>query len=340
MKILVTGGAGFIGSNFIRHILNERAEVEIVNLDSLTYAGNLENLAAIKSPRLSFVRADIREQKVIRAVIDEGKFDAVLNFAAESHVDRSIAGPEQFLTTNFLGTANLLEVSRNAAIKCFVQISTDEVYGSVSEPGKTGEAAQLDPSSPYAATKAAADLLVLSYRRTYGLPVAIVRCCNNYGPFQFPEKLIPLMICNAMEGEALPVYGDGLHVRDWIYVEDACRAIAAVLFHGQVGSVYNIGDVASRTNLQVVRAILGELRLSEELVRFVKDRPGHDRRYAVDSSKIRRELGWEPRIDFVEGIKRTVRWYQENRRWVERCRNGEYQKYYARHYGAKVATTV
>ncbi|MBI4466562.1 MAG: dTDP-glucose 4,6-dehydratase [Acidobacteria bacterium] len=336
MKLLVTGGAGFIGSNFIRYLLGEHADAAVVNFDKLTYAGNLENLAAFAArpefrSRYRFVRGDVADPEAVAAVCGEG-FDAVINFAAETHVDRSLEDAAPFLRTNVVGTQTLLEAARRLSMQRFVQVSTDEVYGSAPDGVAFREDALLHPSSPYAASKAAADLLVESYVRTYGFPALILRCSNNYGPYQFPEKLIPLTIANALEDKPLPVYGDGLNVRDWIYVEDHCRAIQRALLQGRVGEVYNIGGVALRTNLEVVRTLLGLLGKPESLITFVEDRPGHDRRYALDSTKLRQELGWLPCHSFEEGIEQTVRWYRSHSDWLARCRSGAYRDYYERHY--------
>ena len=334
LRILVTGGAGFIGSNFIRYMLLHHPDVYIVNLDKLTYAGNLENLADVGegSPfasRYLFVQGDISDQALVESVFRES-LDAVVNFAAETHVDRSIEDPYPFLRTNVLGVQVLMEAGRRHNLSRFLQVSTDEVYGSAPVGVTFSEADPLHPSSPYAASKAAADLLVLSYNHTFGFPAVIVRCSNNYGPYQFPEKLIALMIANALEDKSLPVYGDGLNVRDWIYVEDNCRAIARVLESGRAGEIYNIGDVAPRTNLEVVHSILRLLAKPESLIRFVQDRPGHDRRYALESSRLRCELGWSPAVSFQEGLCLTVKWYIEHVDWLGRCRNGSYRDYYHR----------
>ena len=336
MKLLVTGGAGFIGSNFIRYLLTEHADSVVTNLDRLTYAGNLENLADISDDpccekRYRFVQGDIAEAEALGPLFREG-FDAVVNFAAETHVDRSIESAAPFLRTNILGTHALLEVARRHGVERFVQISTDEVYGSAPAGVSFTEQAALRPSSPYAASKTAADLLVLSYVRTYGFPAVVLRCSNNYGPYQFPEKLLPLMIANALEDKPLPVYGDGLHVRDWIYVEDHCRAIQRALEEGRVGEVYNIGGVAQCTNLEMIRTLLGLLSKPESLIAFVEDRPGHDRRYALDSTKLRQELGWSPCHTLEESLKRTVQWYRSHPQWLANCRSGAYRNYYQRHY--------
>ncbi len=334
MNILVTGGAGFIGSNFIRLLLDE-SEQRIVNLDLLTYAGNLANLAGLEQhPRYRFVRGDIGDRALVAELLTTEKIDAVVNFAAESHVDRSIDAARVVLETNTLGTQALLEVAADQQITRFVQISTDEVYGSLGAQGRFTETSRLRPNSPYAASKAAADLICRAYHQTFGLPVMITRCSNNYGPYQFPEKLIPLMIANALEQKPLPVYGDGQNVRDWIYVDDHCRAIDRVLRNGQPGEVYNIGGKSELPNIELVKTLLVQLEKPESLIEFVPDRPGHDRRYAIDASKIESELGWQPRVRFAEGLAQTIRWYVANRAWWEKIRSGEYQAYYETMYGA------
>lgn len=334
-RILVTGGAGFIGSNFIRYML-ERHSYSIINLDALTYCGNLENLRDVEDhPRYTFIRGSITDRELVNRIIRD--VDAVINFAAESHVDRSIQDPEIFIKTNVLGTQTLLEASRREGIERFIQISTDEVYGSA-ETGYFTEETPLAPNSPYSASKAAADLMVRAYHRTYGLPVNITRCSNNYGPYQFPEKLIPLMITNALEDRPLPVYGDGMNVRDWLHVEDHCSAIDLVLHHGRDGEVYNIGGNNERRNIDIVRLILRELEKDESLIRFVEDRPGHDRRYAIDATRIRNELGWKPRYSFREGIRETINWYIRNRKWWENIKSGEYLRYYERMYGHRLGS--
>ncbi len=339
-KVLVTGGAGFIGSNFIRYALKTFPDWFIVNLDKLTYAGNLENLQDVEEhPRYRFVRGDIADREMIRSLFQEEKFDVVINFAAETHVDRSILDPSPFLNTNVIGTQVLLEAARAYGVKRFVQISTDEVYGSIPE-GRFTEISPVQPSSPYAASKAAADLLSLAYYKTYGLPVIITRSSNNYGPYQFPEKLIPLMIRNALQGKPLPVYGKGENIRDWICVEDNCRAIALVVERGRIGEIYNIGSGEERRNIEMVRYLCRILanRLNrpveefESLITFVKDRPGHDYRYALDSTKIQTELGWKPLMPLEEGLRRTVDWYLEHQDWLERVISGEYREYYSRVY--------
>ncbi len=333
MNILVAGGAGFIGSNHVRWLL-ARGEDRVVNLDLLTYAGNLENLAGLEShPRYRFVRGDIGDAELVRGLLASESIDAVINFAAESHVDRSLDAPRLFLETNVLGTQNLLAAARERGVPRFLQVSTDEVYGSLGAEGRFTEQSPLAPNSPYAASKAAADLVCRAYHHTFGLPVMITRCSNNYGPYQFPEKLIPLMITNALAGQPLPVYGDGLKVRAWIHVEDHSAALDAVLRRGRPGEVYNVGGDGELANLEIVRLLLKLLDRPESLIRFVPDRPGHDRRYAIDATKIRRELGWAPRRTPAEGIAQTVRWYLENRPWWEKIRSGAYRDYYERMYG-------
>lgn len=333
MRILVTGGAGFIGSNFVRYMLGAHPGYRIVNLDLLTYAGNLENLAGIESrENYRFVRGDIRNEALLEELFAAG-LDAVVNFAAESHVDRSIEDPAHFLKTNVLGTQALLEAARRHGAPRFLQVSTDEVYGSLGAEGRFSETSDLAPNSPYSASKAAADLLVRAYGKTYGLPVLVTRCSNNYGPYQFPEKLIPLFITNALEDTPLPVYGDGLYVRDWIYVEDHCIALDRVLHDAEPGQIYNVGADEERTNLEITDIILQALGKAPSLIRHVKDRPGHDRRYAIDSSKIRDRLGWRPQISFVDGMRRTIRWYIDNEPWWRKIKSGEYLRYYERMYG-------
>jgi len=332
--VLVTGGAGFIGSNLVRHILRERPRWTVVNLDKLTYAGNLESLADLKDdPRHHFVRGDIADAGLVERLCHDHRIDAILNLAAESHVDRSILGPAVFVETNVAGTQALLEVARACKVKRFLQVSTDEVYGSLGREGRFTETSLLRPSSPYSASKAAADLLVHGYRHTFGIDAVTTRCSNNYGPYQFPEKLIPLMIANAVEGKPLPVYGDGMQIRDWIHVEDHCSALLAALEKGKAGETYNIGSDNEWANLHIVRRILAVLGKPESLIAHVADRPGHDRRYAIDASKARAELGWAPRIAFEDGLARTVAWYLENRGWWERVRTGAYRTYYEKNYG-------
>ena len=333
--VLVTGGAGFIGSNFVYYQLENHPERRIVCLDALTYAGNLETLeSAMKNPNFRFVKGDITDRKAVFELFEKENFDAVVNFAAESHVDRSIEAPEIFLKTNILGTQVLLDACRKNNTR-FHQVSTDEVYGDLplDRPDLFfTEKTPIHTSSPYSASKASADLLTMAYYRTYGLPVTISRCSNNYGPYHFPEKLIPLMIANALENKPLPVYGEGKNVRDWLYVRDHCKAIDMILENGRVGEVYNIGGHNERTNLEVVKTVLKILGKSEELIHFVKDRPGHDMRYAIDPTKIKNELGWYPETDFDTGIKMTVDWYLNNRSWWENIVNGDYMKYYERMY--------
>lgn len=334
MKILVTGGCGFIGSNFIHYQLNHYKDISIVNLDLLTYAGNPENLKNIQNDkRYKFVKGDITDGKLVEKVI-KGGIDAIINFAAESHVDRSIHNPSVFLKTNILGTQQMLEVAMKYKVPRFVHISTDEVYGSLGlKDTAFTEHHPIEPSSPYSSSKASADLLVKAYEKTFGYKAIITRSSNNYGPYQFPEKVIPLFITNALENKPLPLYGDGKNVRDWIYVEDNCAAIDLVLRKGKLGEVYNIGGKCERQNIQITKNILKGLGKPESLIQYVKDRPGHDRRYALDISKIKRELGWKPRYTFEEGIKKTVKWYLDNRIWWERVKSGEYLKFYKKHYG-------
>jgi dTDP-glucose 4,6-dehydratase len=332
MKILVTGGAGFIASNFIRRMVASNPGVHIVNVDKLTYSGNLENLDDIaQDSRHEFIRADIADATAIGPILAQG-FDVVVNFAAETHVDRSIEDAAPFITTNILGTQVLLEAARRSQIPRFVQISTDEVYGSAPAGESFTEQTPLDPRSPYSASKASADLLVNAYVETFGLNAVILRCTNNYGPYQFPEKLIPLMISNALEDKSLPVYGDGLQERDWLYVEDYCRAIERVISTPDVRGILNVSSGSPTTNISVVRTILQILNKPDSLIQYVKDRPGHDRRYALDSSKFRKKLGWEPEVAFADGIKKTVAWYLSSPEWLARARSGEYRTYYERHY--------
>lgn len=337
MKILVTGGAGFIGSNFIYYELEQHPEDEILCLDALTYAGNLETLEqAAKNSRFAFIKGDIADRETVFRLFEEHRPDIVVNFAAESHVDRSIECPELFLRTNVLGTQVLLDACRTYGITRFHQVGTDEVYGDLplDRPDLFfTEETPIHTSSPYSASKAAADLLVQAYHRTFGLPVTVSRCSNNYGPYHFPEKLIPLMISRALRDETLPVYGKGENVRDWLYVEDHCAAIDRILRKGREGEVYNVGGHNERSNLEVVRTILRELNKPESLIRFVTDRPGHDMRYAIDPTKIQTELGWKPETPFDEGIRKTIRWYLENESWWEKIISGEYRNYYERMYG-------
>lgn len=332
MKLLVTGGAGFIGCNFIRHAFHTRRDIHIVNLDKLTYAGNPESLSDLASDsRYQFVLGDIADPALVADLFHRG-FDAAINFAAETHVDRSIDDPSPFLRTNVAGTQCLLAAAREAKLPRFIHISTDEVYGSAPAGASFTEETILDPRSPYAASKASADHFVSAYANTYGVSAIILRCTNNYGPFQFPEKLVPLMIANAQENKALPIYGDGMQERDWLFVEDYCRAILLALENGRAGEVYNVSAGAPQPNLTIVKTILKHLGKPETLMQYVKDRPGHDRRYALDSSKIQRELGWQPQVLFEDGIRRTIDWYRSNPSWLEHARSGEYRNYYDRHY--------
>jgi dTDP-glucose 4,6-dehydratase len=336
MRVLVTGGAGFIGSNFVHYMLKNYPSYDVINFDLLTYAGNLENLAEVQdNPRYTFVKGDITDRETVKQVFDRG-VDVVVHFAAESHVDRSILEPDIFVKTNVLGTQVLLDAAKAYGVKKFVHVSTDEVYGTLGETGLFTETTPLAPNSPYSASKAGSDLLVRAYYETFGLPVNITRCSNNYGPYQFPEKLIPLMIANALNDKPLPVYGDGLNIRDWLYVEDHCSAIDLVLHKGVNGEVYNVGGNNERTNIQIVRTILSELGKPESLIQYVQDRPGHDRRYGIDATKIRTELGWTPKHHFETGIKETIRWYLEHQDWWKRIRSGEYQTYYAEQYGSRL----
>ena len=337
MTILITGGAGFIGTNFVYYQLQHHPEDQVVCLDALTYAGNLENLTeALKNPRFRFVKGDIADREAVNALFEEEKPDIVVNFAAESHVDRSITQPELFLRTNIMGTQVLMDACRKYGVQRYHQVSTDEVYGDLplDRPDLFfTEDTPIHTSSPYSASKASADLLVLAYFRTFHLPVSITRCSNNYGPYHFPEKLIPLMITRALNDQSLPVYGKGENVRDWLYVEDHCAAIDLVMRKGREGEVYNVGGHNERTNLDVVKTVLRELGKPESLITFVTDRPGHDRRYAIDPSKIHAELSWLPRTKFDDGIHQTVQWYLDNRQWWEHILAGEYQNYYQAMYG-------
>ncbi|MFI5251809.1 MAG: dTDP-glucose 4,6-dehydratase [Bacteroidota bacterium] len=333
MKILVTGGCGFIGSNFIRYMIDHYPDYTIVNLDKLTYAGNPENLEGIDdNSRYHFVRGDICDRSLVISLMEEYKVESIINFAAESHVDRSIAGPSIFIETNVSGAATLFEIAIDFKVKRFIQISTDEVYGSLGPRGKFTESSPLHPNSPYSASKASADMLALAYRNTFGLPVCITRCSNNYGPYQFPEKLIPLMIANAIDGRSLPVYGDGLNVRDWLFVQDHCSAIDAVLHKGKDGEIYNIGGANEWKNLDMVKLLLKKLNKPATLITFVKDRQGHDRRYAIDAAKIERDLGWKPAVTFETGIGKTIDWFLQNESWWRRIISGDYMKYYQKMY--------
>ncbi|WP_042195380.1 dTDP-glucose 4,6-dehydratase [Paenibacillus camerounensis] len=340
MKLLVTGGAGFIGSNFVIYMLQQHPDYQIVNVDALTYAGNLENLKSVEgNPNYTFVKADITDVAAMDALVSQG-VDVVVNFAAESHVDRSILEPDVFVKTNVLGTQVLLDAAKKYSVTKFVQVSTDEVYGTLGATGLFTEETPLTPNSPYSASKAGGDLLVRAYHETFGLPVNITRCSNNYGPYQFPEKLIPLMISRALNDGALPIYGDGLNIRDWLYVEDHCSAIDLVIHNGVIGEVYNIGGNNERTNMHIVKTILEELGKPESLITYVQDRPGHDRRYGIDPAKITNELGWKPKHTFETGIKETIQWYLNNKEWWTRIQSGEYQKYTALQYGSRLGDSL
>ena len=340
MKIIVTGGAGFIGSNFVQYEVNKYPEDEIINLDLLTYAGNLESVKPVEGkPNYRFVRGDIADRQFVYGLFEREKPDVVINFAAESHVDRSITDPEIFVRTNVVGTTVLLDACRKYGIGRYHQVSTDEVYGDLplDRPDLFfNEETPIHTSSPYSSAKASADLFVMAYHRTYGLPVTISRCSNNYGPYHFPEKLIPLVISRALADEEIPVYGDGANVRDWLYVRDHCTAIDLIVRKGREGEVYNIGGHNERSNLEVVKTILRALNKPESLIRFVKDRPGHDRRYAMDPTKIETELGWKPEYTFDTGIPVTIQWYLDNREWWEHIVSGEYQKYFEKMYGYRM----
>jgi dTDP-glucose 4,6-dehydratase len=338
LKVLVTGGAGFIGSNFVRFLLNARRDVEIVNFDKLTYAGNPESLTDVADDaRYHFIRGDITDRSAIAELLQR-EFEAVIHFAAETHVDRSIEDASPFLTTNIFGTQCLLEATRAFPNIRLIHISTDEVYGSAPAGAAFKEESPLDPRSPYAASKASAEHFVTACANTYGISTVILRCTNNFGPFQFPEKLIPLMIANASEDKPLPVYGDGMQERDWLFVEDYCRAIALALEKARPGSIYNVSSGVSQPNLKIVRTILRLLDKPESLIQYVKDRPGHDRRYALDSSKIQRELGWRPLVSFEVGVRKTIEWYRANSEWLDHARSGEYRNYYDRHYNRRSET--
>jgi dTDP-glucose 4,6-dehydratase len=331
--VMVTGGCGFIGSNFIHYLLETDPSATVINLDSLTYAGNPANLAALADhPRYRFLKGDITDRDMVRAALGLG-VEVLIHFAAESHVDRSIHDSGPFVRTNILGTQVLLDAARAFKVQRYVHISTDEVYGSLGPDGYFTEETPLAPNSPYAASKAAADLLVRSYVHTFGLPALITRCSNNYGPYQFPEKIIPLFISNLLRDEPVPVYGDGLNVRDWIHVRDHCTAIDQVVRKGRVGEVYNVGGRCEKTNLELTHALLDAVGKPRSLIRYVKDRPGHDRRYAIDCRKIEHELGWRPAVSFEQGLRDTVQWYRDHADWVAAIRTGEYLKYYEKQYG-------
>ena len=346
-NILVTGGAGFMGSNFIHYLLKNYEDIFVVNLDLLTYAGNLDNLTQVSGdPRYHFAKGDIHDRQLVEELFDKYEFDTVVNFAAESHVDRSITNPDIFLTTNILGTQTLLDVAKRhwklapddkysyeykEGVK-YLQVSTDEVYGALGPTGMFTETTPLAPNSPYSASKASADFVVRAYNKTYGMPVNITRCSNNYGPYQFPEKLIPLMINNCLNGKSLPVYGDGMQIRDWLYVEDHCAAIATVLEKGGTGEVYNIGGNNEKANIDIVKLIIGSTGKSEDLIVHVKDRPGHDRRYAIDNTKITTQLGWAPKYTFETGMASTIDWYLSHGAWMEKIVSGEYMSYYEKMY--------
>lgn len=338
-NLLITGGAGFIGSNFIRYIL-ENTSYNIFNYDKLTYAGNLENLTDVENnPRYKFIKGDICHLDEVGEALRTNNIDTIVNFAAESHVDRSILGSREFVVTNILGTEVLLDYFKTLGLEKFLQVSTDEVYGSLPEDDKSikfTEETPLAPNSPYSASKASADMLCRAYYHTHHLPILVTRCSNNYGPYQFPEKLIPLMIAKALDGEKLPVYGDGKNVRDWLYVDDHCSGILAVLEKGNYGEVYNIGGNNEWYNIDIVKLILEKLDKSEDQITYVKDRPGHDRRYAIDSSKIMNELGWAPKYQFPEGIEKTIKWYLDNQNWWRKVMSGEYQNYYEKNYSTKI----
>lgn len=332
-NVLITGGAGFIGSNFIRYILSTRSDLFIINMDCLTYAGNLENLKEFHDHKLyTFFRGDITREQDVNYIFEKYKIHTVINFAAESHVDKSILNPLSFAETNYMGVCNLLNAARKSEVNLFIQVSTDEVYGSLGSDGYFTEDSLIQPNSPYAASKAAADLMVRAYFKTYKFPAIITRCCNNYGPYQFPEKLIPLIITNAIEDRPIPIYGDGLNVRDWIYVEDHARGIELVMDKGRLGEVYNIGSSQELRNIDLVIKVLDILGKSHNLITYVADRPGHDRRYAIDATKIKRELGYAPKFTFDEALRKTVDWYIENSDWWQRIKDGSYINYYSEWY--------
>ena len=329
MKILITGGAGFMGSNAVKYFLRNYPDVQIVNLDKLTYAGNLENLKDVENnPRYNFIKGDIADEKIVDEAAKD--VDVIINYAAETHVDRSILGPKAFITTDVLGTYALLEAAKKYNIKKYIQISTDEVFGSIND-GKFTEESPFEPNSPYAASKAGGDHLCRAYFKTYGVPVIVTHSCNFFGPYQYPEKLIPLFITNLLEGKKVPVYGDGQQVREWIFAKDHCRAIDTILQKGVIGEVYNIGAGSEVSNIEITKILLKELGKDESFINYVKDRPGHDRRYAIDSSKLR-ALGWQPKTNFENGIKQTVSWYKDNEQWWKRIKSGEYLEYYKKQY--------
>lgn len=331
MKILVTGGAGFIGSNFIRHVLSVRNKVNVINLDKLTYSGNLENLSDIENdPRYTFIKGDIADRKLVEQIFEKHKPDILVNFAAETHVDRSIAEPDAFIKTDIFGAFNLLEVSRIKGLDLYIQISTDEIYGSIPK-GAATEEYPLKPSNPYSASKVGADRLCYSYFYTYKLPVIITRASNNYGPYQYPEKLIPLFVTNALENEPLPVYGDGMQMRDWLYVTDHCDAVNFIINKGKIGEVYNVGGGNLLPNIKITKTILSQLKKPETLIRYVKDRPGHDRRYSLSIKKIEK-LGWNPKTDFKKGLQETIKWYADNQNWWKKIKTGEFKEYYKKQY--------
>jgi dTDP-glucose 4,6-dehydratase len=333
MKIFVTGGAGFIGSNFIHKVLKENPSLKILNFDALTYAGNLNNLVSLEgNPNYAFVKGDIRNKEFLEYILEDYKPDGIINFAAESHVDRSINDSSPFISTNINGTLNLLECTKNMGIKNYLQVSTDEVYGSLGTEGLFTEDSNITPNSPYSASKASADHLVNAFVHTFGINAKITRCSNNYGAYQFPEKLIPLMINNALNDKDLPVYGDGMNVRDWIHVDDHADAIWQVFLNGNKGEVYNVGGNAEKPNIEIVKLLLEKLNKPESLIKYVKDRPGHDRRYAIDNTKIKTELGWEPKVTFEQGMEATVNWYLENQKWSEDVMSGEYMNFYSKWY--------
>lgn len=338
-RILVTGGCGFIGSTFVRHELETYPDLQIVNVDKLTYAGNLENLSSVSdNPRYQFVRGDIADRELVGKLIAEGGFDAVVNFAAESHVDRSLLDSGPFIQTNLVGTQVLLDASRQAKVGRFLQVSTDEVYGSLGPTGFFTEETPLAPNSPYSASKAAADLLVRAYCHSFDFPGIVTRCSNNYGPYQFPEKLIPLFISNALADQSLPVYGTGLNVRDWIHVLDHCRGIDAALRRGRIGEIYNFGGREEKTNLEITNLLLKLLDKPASLIRYVTDRPGHDQRYAIDCRKAESELLWKPEVPFDSGLQKTIDWYRQNAAWVSRIKSGAYLTYYEEQYGSRLRT--